>query len=81
MGWYEESRAWYEEHTRQRDEKLERIRGILAEHGIRINLSGCGCCESPDFTFEYRGERIIESESGFFFTMIDDLLRDDDDEE
>jgi len=31
----------------KREEILERIKTVLLENNIRMNVGGCGCCGSP----------------------------------
>ena len=42
----------------KREEILERIKTVLLENNIRMNVGGCGCCGSPWISFEYKGEII-----------------------
>ena len=38
----------------------ERMIAILESHGIEMEVVGCGCCGSPEVTFAYRGESILD---------------------
>lgn len=51
-------------------EAVEKMKEILKEHGIKIEIDGCGCCGSPWVSFEYKGERIIENEYDFHINMF-----------
>ena len=47
-------------------EKLDKVKEILASHGIEMNVHGCGCCGSPSVKFIYNGLEIIdEYDAGF----------------
>lgn len=48
----------------------ERMRRILDDLGIELYIGGCGCCESPWFTFKYNGETIVDSLDGVGFDNI-----------
>ena len=53
-------------------EAKEKIAEILKEHGIKIEIGGCGCCGSPWVSFEYKGEMIIKDEDYFKIDMFED---------
>lgn len=38
--------------------KAEMIR-ILKEHGMKISIDGCGCCESPSVMFYAEGRYVV----------------------
>lgn len=42
------------------EKKIERVIEILKSHDIKLTIGGCGCCRSPWFSFEYKGEKIID---------------------
>lgn len=48
----------------------ERMRQILEELGIEMDIAGCRCCESPRVTFKYKGETIVNDEGYFSFCNI-----------
>jgi len=50
----------------------EIIMEILEKHGIRMSVSGCGCCGSPRVTFEYEGKMIADDEHSLNFNMFDE---------
>lgn len=41
------------------DAQVVRAKELLAKHGFRIEVGGCGCCGSPWVRLEYCGELII----------------------
>lgn len=41
---------------------FDQMKSILRSHGIRMNIGGCSCCDSPWIAFEYRGEKILDIE-------------------
>lgn len=53
------------------EENIERVKAILAEAGIKIDVGACGCCGSPWIKFEYKGEMILDSEGSGIY-MFDD---------
>jgi len=53
-------------------EAKEKIAEILKEHGIKIEIGGCGCCGSPWVSFEYKGEMIIKDQDDFKIDMFKD---------
>ena len=56
---------------RERERALDMVVAILEEHGIRMSVSGCGCCGSPDVRFEYKGSLIID-DSEVNFNMFEE---------
>ena len=52
-------------------EVKDRIIKILKNHGILMNIDGCGCCGSPLVSFSYNGELIIDTEVEFILEMIE----------
>ena len=40
---------------------------ILADRGIRISVSACGCCGSPWVSLEVDGKLIVDNEEDFSF--------------
>lgn len=67
MDWHDE---YIEKVNREKKEK-EKVIKILSRHEIRMNIGGCGCCESPWVEFEYKGEMITDQEE-FKIKMIED---------
>lgn len=49
------------------EEKKERVKAILKEHGIEMAVGSCGCCGSPWVTFKYEGETILDYEDNCGF--------------
>ena len=39
---------------------IERVNKILKSHDIELVVYGCGCCQSPNVTFKYEGEVILD---------------------
>jgi Fe-S oxidoreductase len=60
--------------TKTIEEEKEKIVEILKNHGIKIDIGGCGCCGSPWVTFEYKGEIIIKNKDNFNIDMFDDNI-------
>ncbi len=58
-----------------KDKKIERVKAILANHNIIMNVVVCGCCGSPEVTFIHEGEIIFDGEENVNIRMIsyDDL--------
>ena len=48
----------------------EKMKEILESLGIELEILGCGCCGSPNVTFKYKGETIVNDESHFNFDNI-----------
>lgn len=46
----------------------EKMKKILTKHGIKMSISGCGCCGSPWVSFEYNGKMIVDDEVDFKFS-------------
>lgn len=54
------------------------IKLILKAAGIKMSVSGCGCCDSPVVTFEKDGVRFADGEGNFRFDMFVDDAEDGD---
>lgn len=54
------------------DEKIEEVKRLLREKGIRIDLSGCGCCGSPTLSLEIDGKLIVYDEDDANIDMLKD---------
>lgn len=39
---------------------VDNLKKLLASHGFKIELIGCGCCGSPQLKVEYQGKEIID---------------------
>jgi len=52
---------------------LERVKQILASHGIKIMVGGCGCHDSPWFKMTYKGE-LIEERDNCNFDMFEEKV-------
>ena len=48
---------------------LREFKRIMEESGIRIVISGCGCCGSPSVSMWYKEELIVDDESDFNINM------------
>jgi len=59
-----------------KEQKIEQVKKILADHGIKMSVSACGCCDSPWVSFEYDGLVIADSEHDFNFEMFSDEEHD-----
>lgn len=65
------------EYEKEKNKKLKKIQEILKSHDIEMSFFGCGCCSSPDFTFKYKGETIIEGEESMSFDTDNNYEHDD----
>ncbi len=54
--------------TRANKENIQRVKDILNEHGITLQVDGCGCCGSPSVYFKYKDEVII-NDSNVYIDM------------
>lgn len=52
--------------------KIEEIKKILEEKGVKIEIGGCGCCGSPWVTLEVDGQKIVDEED-FNINMFKDM--------
>lgn len=43
----------------------ERVKEILKSHDIEMTVQGCGCCDSPEVSFKYKGEVIVSNAEHF----------------
>ena len=55
---------------REVEVKRKRLEEILEEHGIKISIGSCGCCDSPWVKVEHNGVEILD-ESNFYFSNFD----------
>jgi uncharacterized Zn finger protein (UPF0148 family) len=58
-------------------DNVKRMTEILASHGIRMSVGGCGCCGSPYVRFEADGEVIMPEADNVAF----DMFHEDEDKE
>lgn len=56
------------------DEKIEAVAHILKSSGIRMEISGCGCCGSPHVKFEYHGNIVLQ-EDYVFLDMFEEKVQ------
>lgn len=54
----------------EENELKKKIYDILEECGIQLKIEGCGCCDSPEVTFIYKGETIVNEEGCFNFSNV-----------
>jgi hypothetical protein len=47
------------EETEQK-EKLKEFQSILSDLQIELNISGCGCCGSPEVAAWYKGQKLFQ---------------------
>lgn len=59
-----------QEKEKEKEENMEKMKAILKEHGIEMDIGGCGCCGSPLVGFKYKGEIIFDYDD-CNFTMIE----------
>lgn len=52
------------------DEQLKEVKRMLKEKGIRISISGCGCCGSPTVDLEIDGILLIDDEDNLCMSMF-----------
>lgn len=45
----------------------KRMREVLDSFGIQLTIEGCGCCDSPQVKFAYKGETLVDH-ADFNFT-------------
>ena len=57
-------------HRQENNDSLLNISNMLKEHGVEINISGCGCCDSPWVDISIDGKLIVDDEQNFNITMI-----------
>ena len=55
-------------------ETTDKLIELCKSLGIRIEVGGCGCCESPWLRFEYKGEMIFDDDSAEI-NMFDDTTQ------
>lgn len=44
----------------------DQVKNILSGAGIKMDISGCGCCGSPSVKMTYKGEVIIDDDDAGF---------------
>jgi len=45
-----------------RKNKLEDLEKLFADHGISVDIGGCGCCGSPWVKVIYKGEVVFDDD-------------------
>ncbi len=51
----------------KKEERREKIIKILRSHGIKMEVTGCGCWCCPRVTFIYKGEVVANEEDYMTF--------------
>lgn len=62
-----------------RDSNIKKFEELLKEHGFKVSILGCGCCDSPEVKVEYNGEVILD-DGNVNIDQFGDKLEDYDDE-
>lgn len=55
-----------------KEENIKKAIEILKLHHIELEVWGCGCCDSPEVRFSYRGEEILNHLNCSFSTKKKD---------
>jgi hypothetical protein len=45
----------------EQDPLIAKAKELLAQHGFKLSVNGCGCCGSPWVRLEHRGQPIIDA--------------------
>jgi len=56
----QESQEIVEREETEQKEKMKEFLSILEQHGIELNISGCGCCGSPEVAAWYKGQKLFQ---------------------
>ncbi len=67
-----EYRLTIQENRRRHDAVIVAMKEILKGHDIAMTVWACGCCSSPQVTFTYKGETILDDEMDADFEMKHD---------
>jgi hypothetical protein len=51
-----------------RDALRARLVEVLKSHAIGLSVESCGCCNSPNVAFSYKGEEIFDLDGMNFYT-------------
>jgi hypothetical protein len=54
------------------EEQLKIVMKILKSHGIEMNVSACGCCNSPWISMRYNGELVAYYTNELNLEMFDE---------
>ena len=46
---------------------MEKVKRILENAGIKMDIGGCGCCGSPWIKMTYKGELIFNGDEASFY--------------
>lgn len=65
------------DYNEKRVEIRKKIKLILLKHNIEMDVHGCGCCDSPNVSFKYKGDVIADDESYLLISMIDDFDKEE----
>ena len=61
----------FDKQKKEKEENIAKVKAILKENNIEMDIGGCGCCDSPWVTFKHNGEEILD-EDDCNFTMIEE---------
>jgi hypothetical protein len=45
---------------KERKQKLKEFQSLLSSLQIELNISGCGCCGSPEVAAWYKGQKLFQ---------------------
>ncbi len=54
----------------QKSQRITMVTELLKSVGIKMEVGGCGCCNSPWVKIEYNGASVCD-EDNFNFSMFD----------
>ena len=60
-----------------KQEKIKQVEKILEANDIKIAVGGCGCCGSPWFSFEYKGEIVIDDQRECRIDMFNEISEEE----
>lgn len=71
-----------ERERKEREDQMELAKQLLSDHGFKLTVDGCGCCQSPAVRLTHNDKDVIfkvDSRSGEITELGDCIIKMHDD--